>query len=375
VSIEEQRVEFLDWPVFRCKQPVGSAPVETMTPNVSLEVPRFGEFARQSAAVSSRDVLRCLSIQREKGGRLGQIMVREGLLSDEQLSAILRKQAKWVGRMRSHDIGQGGFPMENISLSLCLPCFNEAQAIGDILTGARTVLPEFVGRFEIIVVDDGSADATAAIVESFAECDDCIRLIRHDVNRGYGAAITTALRAAQCDWVCFIDGDGQFNLLDLPQLLVNSQKSDVAIGYRYRRADNFVRRFNAFGWQRLIRCFLGFQVRDLDCAFKLFPRWVVDRLELSAEGACISVQILAQCVRGGASISEAPVNHFPRTAGKSTGANARVIAKAFRELSMMFKYRRMPPWQVNEAQSTPIFSPEPVAASIQTDRPVLIDNL
>lgn len=349
--------------------------MEILPPQVSLEVPRFGEFARQFAAVRSRDVQHCLSIQRENGGRLGQIMVREELLSNEQLSAILRRQANWVARMRSHDLGQGDFPLKTFSFSLCLPCYNEAHSIGDILTGATTVLPEFVGRFEIIVVDDGSTDATAAIVEGFAECDDRIRLIRHEVNRGYGAAVTTALRAARCDWVCFTDGDGQFNLLDLPQLIVNVVQSDVAIGYRYRRADNFVRRLNAFGWQQLIRCLLGVQVRDLDCAFKLFPRWVIDKLELSAEGACISVQILAQCVRGGVTISEAPVNHFPRTAGRSTGANARVIAKAFRELSMMLKYRNMPPWQVSEAQRKAIVAVEPAVSSISTDCPVLIEQI
>jgi hypothetical protein len=342
---------------------------------VSLEVPKFGEFARQYTAVSSQDVLRCLSIQRAQGGRIGQTMVREGLLSSDQLTAILRRQARWVAKMRSHDVKQDGFPLENISLSLCLPCYNEAAAIGDILVGACTILPEFVGRFEIIVVDDGSSDETASAVEKFAKCDDRIRLCRHPVNRGYGAAVTTALRAAQCDWICFTDGDGQFNLLDLPQLLINSPESHVAIGYRYHRADNLIRRLNAFGWQQLIRWLLGFRVRDLDCAFKLFPRWVVDRLELSAEGACISVQILAQCAHGGATISEVPVRHFPRTAGRATGANARVIAKAFRELSRMLKYRRMPPWQVYEARRESMYAPEPVAAASPAERPLLFENL
>ena len=342
---------------------------------VSLEMPKFGEFARQYAAVSSQEVLRCLSIQRAQGGRIGQTMVREGLLSSDQLTAILRMQARWVAKMRSHDVEHDDFPLENTSLSLCLPCYNEANAIGDILIGACSVLPEFVSRFEIIVVDDGSSDETASIVEKCAQSDDRIQLCRHDVNRGYGAAVTTALRAAQCDWICFTDGDGQFNLLDLAQLLINSQESDVAIGYRYDRADNLIRRLNAFGWQQLIRWLLGFRVRDLDCAFKLFPRWVVDRLELSAEGACISVQIMAQCVRGGATISEAPVRHFPRTAGRSTGANARVIAKAFRELSLMLKYRHMPPWQVYEARREPIYAPEQAAAASQAERPALIDNM
>jgi hypothetical protein len=116
------------------------------------------------------------------------------------------------------------------------------------------------------------------------------------------------------------------------------------IGYRHHRADNGIRRFNAYGWKWLIRTQIGLRVRDLDCAFKLFPRWVVDQLQLTADGACISAEILVQCVRGGASICEVPVNHFPRAAGKATGGNLRVVAKALRELPILWKYRRMPRW-------------------------------
>jgi hypothetical protein len=107
-----------------------------------------------------------------------------------------------------------------------------------------------------------------------------------------------------------------------------------------------VRRCNAAAWKWLIRCIVGLRVRDLDCAFKLFPRWVVEMLDLTADGACISAQIMAQCVRGGVSVCEVPVNHFPRSTGKATGANLRVIAKAFRELSEVWRYRHMGPWEL-----------------------------
>jgi hypothetical protein len=174
--------------------------------------------------------------------------------------------------------------------------------------------------------------------------DQRVRLVRHEKNRGYGAAVATALRAAHGEWICFTDGDGQFNMLDLPQLLVQAEEADVVIGYRHSRADNGVRKFNAHSWKWLIRCLMGVRVRDLDCAFKLFPRWVVDCLQLNSEGACISAEILAQCMRGGVTIAEVPVNHYPRTAGKATGANLKVVMKAFRELPIVWQYRKMAPW-------------------------------
>lgn len=314
-----------------------------LTEYVQLEVPKFGEFARQIADVDSCEIERCLAEQRRSGQRIGATMVRLGVIDADQLASILQSQAKWAARARSRDIAPLSFPMLT-PLSMCLPCYNEQDVIEDVLLGALAVLPEFVDEFEIVVVDDGSADNTSLVVERLAKRDDRIRLVRHAVNRGYGAAVATALRAAQGEWICFTDGDGQFSFLDLPQLLCNAQHADVVIGYRRRRADNGVRRFNSNSWKWLIRCLMGLRVRDLDCAFKLFPRWVVDELELNSEGACISAEILTQCIRGGISICEVPVNHFPRAAGKATGANLGVVVKAFKELPVVWQYRRMPPW-------------------------------
>jgi hypothetical protein len=323
--------------------------VENAPVHVELEIPKFGEFARQFAGVRSQDVANCLAAQQARGQRIGQLFELAGLMSSDQVTNLLARQARWAANMRSSDIEPQRFPIST-PLSLCLPCYNESEVIAEVLRGACAVLPEFVDEFEIIVVDDGSRDGTGDVVARLAAIDGRIRLERHSVNRGYGAAVATALRAANGEVVCFTDGDGQFNLLDLPQLLVDAQTSDVVVGYRHHRADNGMRRLNAKSWKWLIRCLIGLNVRDLDCAFKLFPRWVVEQLQLTADGACISAEILAQCVRGGLTVCEVPVNHFPRAAGKATGANLRVVAKAFRELPVVWKYRRMEPWSFDRSQ-------------------------
>jgi hypothetical protein len=281
-------------------------------------------------------------LQSRRGERLGRLLVNEGHLVPAQVNEILRNQARWAATMRSRDIAPQQFPLST-PFSLCLPCYNEAVVIEEVLDGACAVLPEFVDEFEIVVVDDGSTDGTAEVVERFATRDRRVRLVRHSANRGYGAAVSTALRAAEGHWICFTDGDGQFNLLDLPQLLVDAHEADVVIGYRYRRAEGRLRRMNAHSWNRLIRHLLGVRVRDLDCAFKLFPRWVVEGMQLTAQGACISAEILVQCMRGGLEVREVPVNHFPRAAGKASGANLKVVAKAFHELPKVLRYRSSPP--------------------------------
>lgn len=314
---------------------------------LELEVPRLGELARQFAGVSIKNLRQVLELQQKQGGRVGALMLQAGLVSEEQLTELLRRQARWVAASRSNDLKHGEFPLST-PMSICMPCYNEAQVLGEVLTGALAVLPEFLDEFEIVIVDDGSQDQTSSVVETFAEQDDRVRLVRHKVNRGYGASVATGLRAAKGDLVFFTDGDGQFNLLDLPQLLIELESHDVVVGYRYDRADHALRKFNAYGWKMVIRTLMGLQIRDLDCAFKVFPRRVIDKLQLDAEGACISAEIMCQCTRGGVTIAEVPVNHYPRSLGKATGANLQVITKAFRELPIVWKYRKMKPWVWDE---------------------------
>lgn len=323
---------------------------------IELEVPRFGAFARQLFGISSADLKQALDLQSRQGGRLGTILVRAGLLTSSQVLDVLRRQARWAADIRSRDLPAGEFPLAT-PVSICMPCYNEAQVLDEVITGAMAMLPEFLEEFELVIVDDGSSDQTAAIVESYAADDDRIRLVRHEKNRGYGATVATGLRAARGELIFFTDGDGQFNLLDLPQLLVETQRNDVVVGYRYDRADHTMRKFNALGWKMVIRGLIGLKIRDLDCAFKIFPRRVLDRLQFDSEGACISAEIMAQCQGGGVSIGEVPVNHYPRSEGKATGANLKVIAKAFRELPVVWKYRQMKPW----TWDTPTPSPTPQA--------------
>lgn len=334
---------------------------------LGLERPPFGQFARQVIGLRTNDLEECLQKQRQTGDRLGTILRELGFLTRAQVMEVLRAEAHWVAQALKADLGPRGFPYPAF-FSLCMPAFNEQDNIEDTLDSACAILPEFVERFEVVVVDDGSHDATATVVTRYAERAPQVRLERHPQNRGYGAAVTTGLRAARGDLVAFTDSDGQFSFLDLPQLLIRLDGHDAVIGYRYQRADNHLRKLNAWCWGRLIRLVLGVQVRDLDCAFKLFRREVVDCLELTSTGAAINAEILSQCVRGGLKICETPVMHYPRFRGAPTGAALRVILRAFRELPRLYRQRcntRLIDFQrarLLERAST-VVEPSPVLAS------------
>jgi glycosyltransferase involved in cell wall biosynthesis len=298
----------------------------------------FGHFVRQHAGISDQRVEECLASQRLKGGRLGEIFAEKGLLSQRQVLEILGLQARSVAAAENADADAPRFPFATF-FSLCMPAYNEEANIESTLDSACAILPELVQRFEVVVANDGSKDRTGEVVARYAARDARVRLVNLDKNLGYGGAVRSALRAAQGDLVAFTDSDGQFSLLDLPNLLRFSHSNDVVVGYRHPRADPWYRSINAYAWNRLIRLLFGVRVRDLDCAFKLFHRQVLENIEMISNGAAINAEILAQVFRDRLKIKQVPVRHFPRYHGAPTGAGLKVIMKAFKELPQLWKYR------------------------------------
>jgi glycosyltransferase involved in cell wall biosynthesis len=157
-------------------------------------------------------------------------------------------------------------------------------------------------------------------------------VVHHRTNLGYGAALQSGFRAATRKLVFYTDGDGQFDLNELPPLLPLVKRYDIVSCYRINRQDNLIRKINGWCWTKLVCLLFGMKVRDIDCAFKLYKREIFDNIKLSSTGALISAEILARAMRKGYSLTQKGVHHYPRTAGAQTGANLCVIFRAFKEL-------------------------------------------
>ena len=171
------------------------------------------------------------------------------------------------------------------SLSASFPAHNEEDNVGPMIEDLVTALPDFAERFEVIVVDDGSRDRTFERASAIAARDQRVRVIRHEVNRGYGAAVWTGLASGTMDYAFFTDGDRQFDVRQVGDLIARIDGADVVVGWRLDRKDNAIRIANAHAWNGLIRNLLNVPVRDVDCAFKLFRREVLAGLEIEAGGA------------------------------------------------------------------------------------------
>jgi glycosyltransferase involved in cell wall biosynthesis len=227
-----------------------------------------------------------------------------------------------------------------IGLSAFFPAYNEAENVERMVDAFRSVLPQVAEDYEIIIVNDGSKDKTREIADRLARGDQRIRAVHHEKNQGYGAAVRSGIKACTREYLFFTDGDGQFDVSQLSSLVQLVPHYDGVIGFRLNRQDSWVRKFNAWAWNQLVRLLLGLKVRDIDCAFKLFHRKVFKDIELEYSGAMISTEMLVKIKDKGFKLQEVGVLHSPRLAGKQTGANIRVILRAFKELFQFYKKNR-----------------------------------
>jgi glycosyltransferase involved in cell wall biosynthesis len=218
------------------------------------------------------------------------------------------------------------------SISAVLPAYNEEAIIADTARAMAAVLCDLVDEYEVIVVDDGSRDATAARVAAVAADLPNVRLVSHAVNRGYGSALATGFSAATKEWIFLTDGDKQFDAREIAEFIPQMERADLVVGFREPRRDPLLRRLNGWGWNLLVRLLFGLTARDVDCAFKLFRREVWEAVHVESGGATFSAEFLIKARRAGFRLREQRVTHLPRTAGRATGARPDVILRAFRDL-------------------------------------------
>jgi glycosyltransferase involved in cell wall biosynthesis len=218
-----------------------------------------------------------------------------------------------------------------------MPAYNEADNIEPMIAEATPALEAVAEDYEILVVDDGSKDETAAVTRRAMETHPHVRLVQHAVNQGFGAAVLTGFTSAEKDWIFYTDADRQFVLSELERFVPYMDRADLIAGYRAPRRDPFLRVLYGKGWSMLCTLVFGYTVRDVDCGFKLLRREIVQKLapQIGSRGATFSIEWLVRAKRAGYRFAELPVSHRPRVAGSQTGANIRVITRAFRELARL----------------------------------------
>ena len=240
-----------------------------------------------------------------------------------------------------------GTPARVARLSYFFPAHNEEANLEGLVEEALATLPSIAETFEIIAVNDGSKDRTREIADRLAAAHpDVVRVVHHDVNRGYGGALRSGFEASRYELLAFTDGDRQFRVADLGRLtarLAQDDHPDVVVGYRIKRADPLIRIVYARTYKLANRIFFGLRVRDVDCACKLFRREALGPIRVGSGGAFFTAELLIKLRFEGRSMVEVGVPHYPRTAGSPTGAKPKVVFRAVRDfwsLRFLLWFRR-----------------------------------
>ncbi len=213
------------------------------------------------------------------------------------------------------------------SLSVFFPCFNEAKNISTLVEQALDFMPTVADKFELIIVNDGSTDQTKQVGQALASEYDQVRIVSHEQNQGYGAALQTGFKESRYEWIFFTDGDLQFDITELKKFIRYTDEYKVVIGHRFKRAEGRIRVFNAHLFKLYIDALFRVHVKDIDCAFKLFKAETIKSLDLFSTGAFISAEFLYKLKKQGVEFKQLPVKHYPRKFGEPTGANPRVIVQ------------------------------------------------
>ncbi|HVF41412.1 MAG TPA: glycosyltransferase family 2 protein [Pyrinomonadaceae bacterium] len=219
------------------------------------------------------------------------------------------------------------------SISVFFPAYNDEATIAGLVGDALSVLPSLTEDFEVIVVNDGSTDGTAAVLDELARADPRVRAVHHETNRGYGGALRTGFASATKELVFYTDGDGQYDVRELALLRpLLTEGVDIANGYKLKRGDNLQRKALGAAYNRLAHLLFSIPIRDVDCDFRLIRRCAVERVELVSSSGSICVELVHKLHRAGCVFAEAPVHHYPRAHGRSQFFTLRRVGRTALDL-------------------------------------------
>jgi glycosyltransferase involved in cell wall biosynthesis len=223
------------------------------------------------------------------------------------------------------------------SLSVFFPAYNDSGTIASMVIRTVKTAAELTSDFEIIIVDDGSADGTADIADELARTYPQVRAVHHPINRDYGAALQTGFRSATKELIFYTDGDAQYDPAELAVLWAQMTGScDLVNGYKISRADPLHRIIIGRIYHHIVSVMFGLKLRDVDCDFRLMRRSIFERINLEKTSGIICVELMKKIQDGGFRISEVPVHHYHRAFGTSQFFNIRRLLRTGRDLLLLW---------------------------------------
>ena len=222
-------------------------------------------------------------------------------------------------------------------VSLFFPVYRDEATVERVTRKAIGVLEELAAEYEVIIVDDGSPDRAGVLADEIASADPRVRVIHHPKNLGYGEALRSGFRAARFDWICFTDGDDEYEVADLAKLLRLQDHYDLIITFRYAKRYGSWRIFVSWVYNVVLRWLFQSRYRDVSCGLKLIRKEVVDELELISTSPFIGAEVSIKTMLKGFRVGEVGIQTFPRAFGRGSSTSVRNIAATIRDMLRVYR--------------------------------------
>ncbi len=223
------------------------------------------------------------------------------------------------------------------SVSAFFPCYNDAQSIGDMVRNVDAALATRVANYEIIVVNDGSKDESLDVLTALTTEVSALRIVNHEVNRGYGGALQSGFKAATKQWVFYTDGDAQYDSGEITRCIdAVTPTTDIVQGMKIGRGDPLHRKVIGRVYHHVVKRLFSLHVRDTDCDFRLIRNSLMQNITLTATSGVICVEMMRKLEQAGGRFVEVGVSHYFRPHGKSQFFRLPAIARSARQLLQLW---------------------------------------
>ena len=210
---------------------------------------------------------------------------------------------------------------EKANISVFFPVYNDERTVEQVTLKALDVLSRVALEYEVVIVDDGTPCRAGKIADELAASNPRIRVIHHPKNLGYGAAIRTGLANVRYEWVCFTDGDDEYDIYDLEKLIRLRNRYDLIITFRYAKLYSGFRIFVSWVYNRTLRALFKTRFRDISTGLRLIRRDLVNELDLKSSSPFIGAEIAIKTMLKGFPVGEVGIQTFPRQFGRGASTS------------------------------------------------------